>query len=51
VYLWHAVVRVYGDTGWRAAVRALGLLIGLGLAQGLATLLSVCTATLALLYL
>lgn len=50
-YLWRAVSRVYGDTGWRAAVRAVALLLGLNLAQAVAGLLAAGTATLALLYL
>ncbi|HEX6368961.1 MAG TPA: DUF3667 domain-containing protein [Longimicrobium sp.] len=49
-YLWRAVERVYGDAGWRGAVRAATLLVGFSLAQGTAGLIAVCTAVLALLY-
>lgn len=51
LYLWRAVACVYGDSGWRAGIRAAALLLGLNLAQGVAGILAAGTATLALLYL
>lgn len=51
VYLWRAVARVYGDRGWGAALRAGLLVIGYNLAQGVAGLLALGTATLSMLYL
>ncbi|HYR07568.1 MAG TPA: DUF3667 domain-containing protein [Longimicrobium sp.] len=49
-YLWRAVARVYGDTGWRGALRAAALLVGFNLAQGIAGAIALCTAVVALLY-
>lgn len=51
VYLWRAVTRVYGDRGWRAALRAGLVLVGVNVGQGVAGLLAFATATLSLLYL
>ena len=50
-YLWRAITRVYGDRGWRAGLRSAVVVIGLNLAQMVATLLAFCTAALSLLYL
>jgi Protein of unknown function (DUF3667) len=50
-YLWRAVARVYGDARWRGGVRAAVLVLGFSLAQSIASLLSIVTAALALLYL
>jgi hypothetical protein len=50
-YLWRAVERVYGEAGWRGAVRAAALLVGFNLAQGVTGLIALCTAVVALLYL
>lgn len=51
VYLWRAIASVYGDTGWRAGVRAAALLLGLNLAQTVAGVLAAGTGIIALLYL
>ena len=51
VYLWLAVGRVYDARGWRGGALAAVLLAGFNLAQGVAGLLAVGTAALALLYL
>lgn len=49
-YVWRAMQCVYGDAGWGGAARALALLVGFNLAQGVAGAIALCTAVAALLY-
>jgi hypothetical protein len=51
LYLWRAAGRVYGTRGWRGGLVAVLLLAGYVVAQGVAGLLSLCTAALSLYYL